>query len=1398
MEFHVSRAVRKRLDVEDVLFSYSGNAVFANLTASREFARRANQATAASREAAASAAAASAPDPAAEPIPILHAGALFAMGLIDELSHALVARYRETLDPSVLADALGFFRTQIATQTGDSAAVDQLLLTFTDQFPNTTVYRGLQTPAEWLASTTSAREAGTAQPMPNREAALEELLLLWLANINPAFAPFKSLFDDRPLAAATVYPSVTADFGGYFATRPPVAPEIGSLLQALMAPMLASPDSLSGQLAFMRDTWSEHLGPDFKETLRRTLLAIDTLQEEEIAIWSIFHPAGHSRHGHDGGKWSAEGFLGDEFVGFGHGAEIGAAGGRTPEQPPALNEYEAFSQDQAWMPTVVLIAKSTYVWLEQLSKKYLRHIHRLDQIPDEELALLAARGINGLWLIGLWERSTASQTIKRLRGQADAVASAYSLKDYRIAEDLGGTYAYERLRDRAAAHHIRLASDMVPNHMGIDSTWVMEHPEWFLARSHSPFPVYSFEGPDLSTEARFEIKIEDHYYSETDAAVVFRLRERSNGDTRFVYHGNDGTTFAWNDTAQLDYSKAFVREHVIQTILNVAKLFPIIRFDAAMTLAKKHVQRLWFPLHGIGGSIPSRAEYAMSQAEFDALMPHEFWREVVDRVAVEVPGTLLLAEAFWLLEGYFVRTLGMHRVYNSAFMNMLRDEENAKYRSYLKKTIEFDPDILKRYVNFMSNPDERTAIDQFGTGDKYFGTCTLLATLPGLPMFGHGQIEAFTEKYGMEYKQARYEEWPNEDLVARHQREIAPLLKHRALFAESSNFVLYDFWRPEGTVDENVYAYSNRLDHAGPWGTPARALILYNNAYSTTRGTIHLSAESMDKATGWLQSRTLKEALALPVDHDVFLAWRDTASDLEYLRRASDFDRSGFTLDLRGYQYAVFQNWRELRATAESPWDQLAAALNGAGVYNLDQSLAMLRLRPLHESLRQALTPEILQVFAAAAAAPLPLEPSLDPVPTPAAPTQLVAEPQSPADSAAILTAADLTPSAAEFIAPPEPVAPAEPATARSEVASTPGLPISPLPAAVSASETAYPAPAAHAESLFPVPAADFPLPSEFTAASEPAPEPAPPLFPSDPRLASFLDRAQLFLTQAQAALSPSQSPEHKLGEVPQTPAQSPTTQTAANLTDQAVAATHIPSLEALFTHPWPPTARLVLPTLTHENGRHASTHWTPILAWLLLESAAAQSSVQPSVPPAESASRLFDDLHLRHALAEIFTGLGAEGEDAWRLAARTRILLAHPDPVDLDTDSFWSGLDSDPDLRWLAAVNESEGVTYLNKEAFEELLWWLQLPHLLGAARLPPAGSQAALAAIEARLAHLTTTAATAGYNLAKFRAILNPQSPDPDLDATPAAELNPLSPTADTAAAHPPATAPLPAPLS
>jgi glycosidase len=600
---------------------------------------------------------------------------------------------------------------------------------------------------------------------------------------------------------------------------------------------------------------------------------------------------------------------------------------------------------------------------------------RLDQIPDEELDTLARRGITGLWLIGLWERSPASQRIKQMMGNPEAVASAYSLLDYRIASDLGGEAALNDLRARAWRRGIRLASDMVPNHMGIDSRWVMEHPDWFIQLDYSPFPSYTFNGPDLSWIGHVGIYIEDHYYTRTDAAVVFKHVDRTNGRERYIYHGNDGTSMPWNDTAQLNYLKPEVREAVIQTILHVARQFPIIRFDAAMTLTKKHYQRLWFPEPGSGGDIPSRAEHGMTRAQFDALMPQEFWREVVDRVAREAPDTLLLAEAFWLMEGYFVRTLGMHRVYNSAFMNMLRDELNAEYRQVVKNTLEFDPEILKRYVNFMNNPDERTAVDQFGKGDKYFGVCTLMATLPGLPMFGHGQIEGFTEKYGMEFRRAQLDEQPDPHLVERHEREIFPLLHRRHVFAEATNFLLYDFFTPDGAVDENVFAYSNRAGDE-------RGLVIYHNAYAETRGWIRWSAAYATKS-GPAGERTLVrkhlgEGLALHAADDAFCIARDQAHGLEYLWSSKELWDRGLYVELGAYQRRVFIDIHEVRDDAQRHYARLAAQLGGRGVPSVAAALRELTLEPVRAPFRELVQADLFRrLMAARVATP---DGHLDPV----------------------------------------------------------------------------------------------------------------------------------------------------------------------------------------------------------------------------------------------------------------------------------------------------------------------------------------------------------------------------------------------------------------------------------
>jgi glycosidase len=795
------------------------------------------------------------------------AGDLYALGLIDEALRILLTRHAA---PAQMTSAASFLDGKLG-----AAPVRDTQLTFVSEFPTKPVYEGKVKADEYLTSDSPSLEGkgpGTKS--------LEELLLVNLHNNNPAAEPLVELFDDAPLEK-TAYEKMIEGLGEYFGQMSKVEGRSESLIDILRAPALASPYSLEGQLEFILQKWGGLLGEEF---VQRLLRGMDFVREDAIRQRGP--------------------------VDFKPTAEVPTYTG--------YPEYERYSPDKEWMPRLVLIAKNAYVWLDQLSEKYQRNISSLDQVPDEELDTLARRGFTGLWLIGLWERSRASQKMKQRMGQQDAVASAYSLRSYDIADDLGGWGALDNLRGRAWGRGIRLSADMVPNHMGIDSNWVIEHPDWFLSVDKPPYPSYTFNSENLSEDSRAGIILEDHYYNHTDASVVFKRFDRLTGDVRYIYHGNDGTSFPWNDTAQLDYLKAEVREAVIQTILHVARNFPIIRFDAAMTLAKKHIQRLWFPEPGAGGAIPSRAERGISRSEFEAAMPEEFWREVVDRVAAEVPDTLLLAEAFWLMEGYFVRTLGMHRVYNSAFMHMLRDEDNAKYRMAIKNTLEFDARILQRYVNFMNNPDEKSAVEQFGNGDKYFGVCVLLSTLPGLPMFGHGQVEGLHEKYGMEYRRAKWDETPDEGFVRYHEQIISPLLHRRRVFAGVDNFFLYDLFTPEGHVDENVFAYTNRFGNE-------RGLVIYHNRFADTRGWIKTSAAYLEN--GGLSQKSLADGLGLPSDG--YVIFRDGITNLEYIRSCREIHEQGLYVELGTYKCHTFLDFRFVDG---GEWRMVNGNLNGAGI----------------------------------------------------------------------------------------------------------------------------------------------------------------------------------------------------------------------------------------------------------------------------------------------------------------------------------------------------------------------------------------------------------------------------------------------------------------------------------
>ena len=899
-EFHVSRSIREKCQFDGSLFSTTGNVILANFKNVRLFAKKINDTI----------------DPVLHPEQMIKAGQLNAMGLIDEIFHFVCYLYRRQIEPKAFANALAILDEKYGKE-----AIDQLLLDFTNEFPPADVYRNIVFPETYLES------INPATGINNRITTLEEIVLLHLANENPAFQPFFILFDDKNLNENSLYAETWKDLKKYFSSLPPFGPNNNTLIDMLKEPVLHSPTSLRGQLDYIRSEWAELLG----EWLKRLLSGIDLMNEEEKPYWQGF----------------------------------GANGGDGLPPMEAYNydyltqEYERYSPDREWMPRVVLMAKTVLVWLDQLSKKYKRCINRLDLIPDEEIDLLARRGFTGLWLIGLWERSTASCKIKQINGNPEAAASAYSLEDYNIANNLGGWDALDNLRRRCWQRGIRLASDMVPNHTGMDAKWVVEKPDLFIQRRDCPFPTYTFNGENLSHDGRVSIYLEDHYYSKNDCAVVFKRVDNYTGDTRYIYHGNDGTGLPWNDTAQIDFLNPEAREAVIQEILHVARNFPIIRFDAAMVLAKKHIKRLWYPEPGSGGDIASRSESSLSREEFENRIPNEFWREVVDRCAKEIPDTLLLAEAFWMMEGYFVRTLGMHRVYNSAFMNMLKKEENYKYRQTVKNTLEFDPQVLRRFVNFMNNPDEETAVAQFGKGDKYFGVCTLMVTMPGLPMFGHGQIEGFTEKYGMEYQKAYYDETADEDLISRHNREIFPLMKKRYLFAEVENFYFYDVWN-NGSVNENVFAYSNCFGNE-------KAIVFYNNVYERCVGWIKDScrfAVKTGEETSEMKTCSLGNALKLSCLPNAFCIFQEQRSGLWFIRSSEQIHQNGLFLSLNGFESQVLLNFTEVFDDETNKYRILHDTLNGSGVEDISVALQEIFLKDLYKALCDFATVGFINDFA--------------------------------------------------------------------------------------------------------------------------------------------------------------------------------------------------------------------------------------------------------------------------------------------------------------------------------------------------------------------------------------------------------------------------------------------------
>jgi hypothetical protein len=91
-----------------------------------------------------------------------------------------------------------------------------------------------------------------------------------------------------------------------------------------------------------------------------------------------------------------------------------------------------------WTRYPTLYEINTWVWLSALSQKYKKSVN-FSSVPSAEWDAIAAYGFDGVWFMGVWERSPAGIAIaNQNRGLLDEFRRA--LPDFSSEDNVGSPY----------------------------------------------------------------------------------------------------------------------------------------------------------------------------------------------------------------------------------------------------------------------------------------------------------------------------------------------------------------------------------------------------------------------------------------------------------------------------------------------------------------------------------------------------------------------------------------------------------------------------------------------------------------------------------------------------------------------------------------------------------------------------------------------------------------------------------------------------------------------------------------------------------------------------------------------------------------------------------------------
>ncbi len=316
----------------------------------------------------------------------------------------------------------------------------------------------------------------------------------------------------------------------------------------------------------------------------------------------------------------------------------------------------------------------------------------LDDLPDTWLEHLAEHGFTWLYLMGVWptgERSRAASLadvalrqylVSVLPGSTDAdiCGSPLAPAAYTCDGKLGGDDALERLRDRARSFGLALMLDFMPNHVGLDHPWLVEHPDWFVRGD--------------------------------DGCVVREPEAWVQVGGQVFAHGRDPFFAPWRGTVQLDYANPAVHDAMIALAADIAARCDGLRCDVAMLLLPDVFSGTW-----------------RRQCQ-------PFWKRCLDEVRALHPGTLFMAEVYWNRE-YELQQAGFDFTYDKILYDRLLSGESESIKAHLRA----GHDYQGHCVRFLENHEEQRAAARFPNADHHRGALFLTGMAPGMLLCHFGQ-----------------------------------------------------------------------------------------------------------------------------------------------------------------------------------------------------------------------------------------------------------------------------------------------------------------------------------------------------------------------------------------------------------------------------------------------------------------------------------------------------------------------------------------------------------------------------------------------------------------------------------------------------------------------------------